>query len=358
MKTTMKAGVLGAGLLVATVSATTAQRGAQDRFVLDGDPAIYALAGEVEVVRGTGDRVEVVVDFRGPDADRLRVDVERIRGRHSLVVRYPDDRIVYDRGTASRYNATVRVRGDGTWGGDGRMGVMGGDRVRISSGGDGIEAHAVVRVEVPAGRDADVLVGVGEIRVRDVASDLDLDVASGRIDVDGVTGFVSADTGSGDIRLAGIDGSVNADTGSGDVLIEGASGDDISADTGSGDIRIVDATAREFTVDTGSGSVELVRVDGRDVLVDTGSGDVDIDLVASVRTLEVDTGSGDVTVRFGAAVDADIEVDTGSGGIDVDLAGIVTGESERGYFSGRVGRGTGRIEIDTGSGRVRLLPTR
>jgi hypothetical protein len=356
MKTMVTAGMLGAGLLVATVSATVAQRSTQDRYVLDGDPAIYALAGEVEVVRGSGDRVEVVVEFRGRDADRLSVDVEEIRGRHSLVVRFPDEDVVYDRGTGSRYNTTLRVRDDGTWGGDGGMGLFGGDRVRVSSGGDGLEAHAVVRVEVPAGRDADVLVGVGGIRVRDLAADLDLDVRSGAIDAEGVTGFVSADTGSGDIRLVGIDGSISADTGSGDVVLEGVRGDEISADTGSGDIRMTDAVAGELDADTGSGRVEMIRVEGREVLVGTGSGDVDIDLVAAVSSLEVDTGSGDVTVRFGAAVDADIEVDTGSGGIDIDLAGLVTEESERGYFSGRVGRGVGTIEIDTGSGRVRLLP--
>lgn len=79
MRTMAMAGMLGVGMLVATVSATVAQRGSQDRFVLNGDPAIYALAGEVEVVRGSGDRVEVVVEFRGRDADRLSVDVAQAR---------------------------------------------------------------------------------------------------------------------------------------------------------------------------------------------------------------------------------------------------------------------------------------
>ncbi len=353
--TTKKVGVLAIGLMFATVSAAVAQRGTQDRFVLNGDPAIYALAGEVEVVRGSGDRVEVVVEFRGPDADRLSVDVADIRGRHSLVVRFPGEDVVFDRGTGSRYNTTLRLRDDGTWGGGGGMGLFGGDRVRVSSGGRGVEAHAIVRVEVPAGRDADVLVGVGDVRVRDVSADLDLDVASGAIDVEGVSGFVSADSGSGDIRISGVEGSVRADSGTGDVAIEGVRGESVTADTGTGDIVLTNVVAGELNADTGSGSVEMQGVEGREVIVDTGSGDVDIALGAAVSLLEVDTGSGDVTVRFGGEVDAEIEVDTGSGGIDVDLAGLATREAERGYFSGRAGRGTGRIEIDTGSGSVRLL---
>lgn len=352
MKAMMTAGMLGAGLLLAVAAPGDA---AQDRFVLEGDPAVWALAGEVEVVRGGGDRVEVVVEFRGADADRLEVEVEEIRGRHSLVVRFPDDDIVYDRGNGSRYNSTLRVRDDGTWG-DGGMGWFGGDRVQVSSGGRGLEAHAIVRVEVPAGRDADVHVGVGSIRARDLSADLRLDVGAGEIVAEGITGFVSADTGSGDIRLAGIEGSVNADTGSGDVVLEGVRGDEISVDTGSGDIRMVDASATDLDADTGSGSVEMTGVEGRSVTVGTGSGDVVIDLVAAASTMEIDTGSGDVTVRFAGDVDAEIEVDTGSGGIDVGLAGLVTTESERGHFSGRVGQGRGSIEIDTGSGRVRLIP--
>ncbi|HKK92070.1 MAG TPA: DUF4097 family beta strand repeat-containing protein [Longimicrobiales bacterium] len=359
--TAMIAGMLGLGLLVATgtlgfgqdagqaelreavrteagpataTEAGSATAAGQDRYVLDGDPAIYALAGRVEVVPGSSDRVEVVVELMGPDADRLSVDVVEVRGQNALVVRFPDDRIVFDRGVDGRGRTTMRVRDDGTWGGG--MDLFGTDRVQISTGGSGLEAWASVRVEVPGGRDADVHVGAGSITARGVSSDLFLDVSSGGIDVVGHEGDVRADTGSGEIRLVDVLGSIDADTGSGDITIDGVTGDAIALDTGSGDVRVLGAQAPEFSVDT-------------------GSGDVDMAVVGPVRTLEVDTGSGDVTVRFATELDARVDIDTGSGGIDVDLAGLTTLQSERGEFSGVVGEGRGSVSIDTGSGGVRVL---
>ena len=368
-KVTAMVGVLGLGLVAVAGTAANAfgelrgDRGdasqaaggdAPDRFVLDGDPAIHALAGEIEVVPGSGDRVEVTVDFMGADADRLSVDIEEIRGRQALVVRFPDDRIVFDRGSSGRYETTVRVEEDGTWDG-GRTGWSGADPVRIASSGSGLEAWVSVRVEVPRGRDVEAFVGAGSIRAHDAVSDVRLNVSAGSINVERHEGGVWADTGSGDIRLAGIAGTVNADTGSGDIVVEAVRGESVRLDTGSGDIRAVDVRSGDLSADTGSGDIDLARLDGREVLVDTGSGDVEIGLSGTPATLDVDTGSGDVTVRFGSDVDARFDIDTGSGGIEVGLPGVRTSRSERGEFSGIVGQGRGSVVIDTGSGRVRLL---
>ena len=84
----------------------------------------------------------------GDDASRLSVEVGEVRGRMALRVMYPSDEIVYDMENRGRYNTQVRVRDDGTFGGG-----NGGDRVRIRSSGSGMEAHADLRIEIPAGAD-------------------------------------------------------------------------------------------------------------------------------------------------------------------------------------------------------------
>ena len=63
--------------------------------------AIYNIVGRLQVVGGTGDRVVVEVTRGGRDAAQLRLITGDVRGRMSLRVRYPADRIVYPQ---SRWN--------------------------------------------------------------------------------------------------------------------------------------------------------------------------------------------------------------------------------------------------------------
>jgi len=69
----------------------------------------------------------------------------------------------------------------------------------------------------------------------------------------------------------------------------------------------------------------------------------------------IDTGSGGVTVRVPRDLNANVEIDTGSGGINIDVP-IDYQRRERDYIRGTIGRGNGRIYIDTGSGSVRIHP--
>jgi hypothetical protein len=61
-----------------------------------------------------------------------------------------------------------------------------------------------------------------------------------------------------------------------------------------------------------------------------------------------------VTVTAPADLGATVEIDTGSGGIDLDFP-LEVRSVRRDHVEGRIGDGRGQIEIDTGSGSVRLL---
>jgi len=312
--------------------------------------AVYNLAGQVDIVRGSGSDVVVRIERGGAEAERLRIETGDLRGRSTLRVIYPDDEIYYpEMGHGS--NTTLRVRADGTFS------DQGGDRgepVRIRGRGDGLEAWADLVVEVPASRDVRVFLAVGEIRANALEGDFSLDTGSGRVSAVDIVGSLDVDTGSGQIDVRGVSGDVSLDTGSGSVEISEVSGRAIEVDTGSGGVRGYGLSADVVAVDTGSGSIELETVSARDVTLDTGSGSIDVALTRDVDRLEADTGSGSVTIRAPESLGASVELDTGSGGIDVDFPLKVSSVS-RDHVEGRIGDGRGQITVDTGSGSIRLV---
>ncbi len=369
--------------LAAVVAAAPA--GAQERFSLGGDRvAIFNLAGRVTVEPGTGGGVVVEVTRGGDDAARLEIDSDERDGWRVLRVRYPADEIVYRQGDRS-YNTNFRVRADGTfgnWGGDDPesfgdvlraiFGSGDGERVTIRGSGSGLEAHADLHIRVPAGQTLAIFHGAGEIeasnidgrirldshagpiRARNMRGDLTLDTGSGSIELEGAEADVILDTGSGNVVVRDVRGDrITVDTGSGAVTGSGLEGRTVLVDTGSGAVQLDGVTADRLEVDTGSGRVGLRRISAPRLLVDTGSGGVDADLFGTVENVVIDTGSGSVNVRAPASLDATIELDSGSGGVRTDFD-VDVERKTRNYLSGRIGRGNGRIVIDTGSGGIRL----
>jgi DUF4097 and DUF4098 domain-containing protein YvlB len=314
--------------------------------------AVYNLAGQVEVVRGSGADVVVRVSRGGADASSLRVETGEIRGRSTLRVIYPGDEIVYEEmGRGS--NTSLSVRDDGTFSDNGNRS---GDRVQIRGSGGGLEAWADLVIEVPAGNDFALYLAAGEVEVEGVDGEVSIDTGSGAVTATSVTGSLDVDTGSGRVSVRGVRGDLHVDTGSGGVEASDVVGDEIEIDTGSGGVSGSNLEADVLSVDTGSGSIELEAVTSRDVLLDTGSGSIDIELTTDVDQLDADTGSGSVTVRAPADLGARVEIESGSGGIDLDFP-IEVESIRRDQVRGTVGDGRGQIEIDTGSGTVRLIRT-
>lgn len=193
-------------------------------------------------------------------------------------------------------------------------------------------ARFTVTIEVPRRFDVAVDLGSGDVRVASLRGDLVLDTGSGDVQVDDVDGRrLVFDTGSGDVRAGALKGRVEVDTGSGDVRIDRVEG--------------------SLAVDTGSGDVAVGLVDG-EVEADTGSGDVEV-AVARSRDVEVETGSGDATVRVPRRSGWDVDLDGGS--VEIDRALGFRGRAERRQARGRIGGGGAQLEIDTGSGRIRVL---
>ncbi|MGH7466420.1 MAG: DUF4097 family beta strand repeat-containing protein [Longimicrobiales bacterium] len=380
---------IGVGLILAFGSGSAAVAQAPERFSLAGEQvAIFNLAGEVRIERGTGSAVVVEVMRQGSDADRLTVRNSDVDGWRALFIQYPADRIVYPR--MGRFSRTeFDVNADGTFGGrmlrarlteDGfavpssiRLGSRDG-RVRVSSTGSGLEAWADLRVLVPEGRTVALHLGVGGINVANVDGHVRAEARSGSVDAHGVNGSLLITTGSGGVSVAAVRGHVRIDTGSGSVRADdvgngtlfidtGSGGVDATSlevsaldiDTGSGSIRVEGASAPEMRLNTGSGGIRAHHVNTRDVELDTGSGSITLELLTDVRTARLDTGSGSVTVLLPSDLGADLTVDTGSGGINVSTP-IQLIQKRRYHLRGRLGDGQGMMTIDTGSGGVTLRP--
>jgi lia operon protein LiaG len=342
-----------------TQALSTPARGqTAQRYTLDGnDVEVWNLAGSVRV-EGARERgsTEVEVTRRGPDASQLKVETGRLRGRETLRVVYPANRIVFagntrtnDRRGYSESRTSLYVRDDGTF--DDRGDEGRGQRVEIRSSGDGLEASADVRITVPRGQRLTIHLAAGEATVTNVDGDIAVAVHAADVTTTSTRGNLTLDTGSGAVSVSDADGALTIDAGSGGATLTRVSGPSIMIDAGSGGVRATDVTTSELDLDSGSGRVSLRGVRSRDVRLDAGSGSVELQLLTDVDELTVDSGSGSVTIQVPESLGAMVSAESGSGGVDFDFPVTITRRS-RHSLSGQIGDGRGRIVVETGSGSV------
>ena len=340
---------LAASPLLAQAAATT-----EPRTIRGAQVAIYNLAGRLRVLPGTGDAVVVDVARGGRDAARLKLESGTLRGRETLRIVYPSDRIVYSE-MRGRSRTSIHVRPDGSFsdGGDWNE-WRDRDRVDIRGYGDGLEAHADLTVRVPKGQKLELYLAAGRVEVQNVEGEIVIDVAAAEVDVSGTKGSLMLDTGSGRVSVRDAAGELTIDSGSGGLSVDRFKGGTLRIDSGSGGVEGNDIEAAELSAEVGSGGLRLYRVKSPVVTAETGSGGINLELLSDITRLDVETGSGGATIRLPATLSAEIEAETGSGGFSTDFE-VTTRRVGRNHISGRIGDGKGRISIEAGSGSVRLL---
>ncbi|MFQ5777500.1 MAG: DUF4097 domain-containing protein [Terriglobia bacterium] len=173
---------------------------------------------------------------------------------------------------------------------------------------------------------------------------------SGNERISGVRGPVRATTGSGDVSISNISGNVRATTGSGDVTLDSIEGT-LEASTGSGNIE-GRGVAGDVEVSTGSGNVEVEGLRGS-LRASTGSGNVSA-AGALGGDWKLSAGSGQLTVSLPASAAFDLEARTHSGRIDTDHPITVQGSLGRGRLRGKVRGGGHLVDLETGSGNIRI----
>lgn len=343
-------------LLLTGLSLSTSLHGQQaERYSLAADNvAIYNLAGEVRIESGPGPDVVAEVTRGGADAGKLKVFKGELDGREALRFVYPGDRIRY--GKLSDGSSTqLRVRDNGTFGDDNEEErKRDGRRVTIEGRSGGVEAHADLRITVPNGRTVELYLAVGKVAVTNVQGDLVLDAASAPVTTSNTRGELDIHVGSGSVQVTQARGDLEVNTGSGSVGVSDVRGKSVSIDTGSGEVTATDLRSSDLSINTGSGDIQVTALVSPEVSLRTGSGAVTADLSGDVWEVDVQTGSGDITLKAPATLSAEVDIETSSGDIETDFPVQVTRHA-RDHMTGRIGDGQGKIDIETGSGGIKLV---
>ncbi len=193
--------------------------------------------------------------------------------------------------------------------------------------------------------------GSGNQTISEIAGPVEVNAGSGGLKLSSIGAGVRAHTGSGSIEIDGANGSVYARTGSGSINATHVAGG-FDGQTGSGHLTLEQSAAGSVHAETGSGGLELRHVKGS-LQAAAGSGDVRVEGEATGEWL-VRTGSGSVQVRLPSNAAFDLDAHTGSGSIDLSHPVTVQGSIGRREVKGKVGGGGVPVEIQTGSGSIRI----
>ncbi|TMV52856.1 DUF4097 domain-containing protein [Paenibacillus mesophilus] len=247
--------------------------------------AIDVSSSDVNVVRGSSDRIEV-----------------RVHGK-----------------TSTNYSDEIGLRAEPK-GGTLKLGIDKPERKQF-----GFVIHSVtMTVELPEKR-------WNEIKVK---------VGSGNVDVAKINGkSIEAETSSGNVKLSASEAkTIELKTGSGNVQADGFKADTFTFDTKSGTVKLKDGAAK-VKGETGSGDIRIEFPELlHDTSLSTGSGNVTIELDREPKSMTVDwrLGSGKASIgwkglngmeksedgksgkgTFGNG-DTTLKVVTGSGNITMD----------------------------------------
>jgi len=193
--------------------------------------------------------------------------------------------------------------------------------------------------------------GSGSQTISDITGPVEVNTGSGGLKLSSIGAGVRAHTGSGSIEIEGANGSVYARTGSGSINATNVAGG-FDGQTGSGHLTLEQSAAGSVHAQTGSGGLELRHVKGS-LQAEAGSGDVRVEGQATGEWM-IRTGSGSVQLRLPDNASFDLDAHTGSGSINLNHPVTVQGSIGRREVKGKVGGGGVPVEVQTGSGSIKI----
>ncbi len=212
---------------------------------------------------------------------------------------------------------------------------------RNNRNGDGdAVGRATYEVTVPTGAHATLSAVSGSVDVAGVRGPVEVSNVSGRVDVRDVGSSLSVEGVSGRITATNVGSDARIENVSGPISVTGVAGT-VSAETVSGSIIIGNVRGDRVHATSVSGSIDF-----------TGS-------VSGSGRYEFETHSGRTDLRLGSNANATVSVETFSGSVSNEYPGAVRRrnsdpDDDRTNFDYAIGRGEGRVRVDTFSGSVHI----
>ncbi|HEU4629663.1 MAG TPA: DUF4097 family beta strand repeat-containing protein [Gemmatimonadaceae bacterium] len=261
--------------------------------VRDGDwVRVFSHKGEIRVMPGSGDEVEVHGVARGSSAERERVTFEVIEREDGVTICAHDER--------------QRCEEDGL------------ESVGRGWSGRDRSANVILTVRLPRGVHVNAASGNGDVHVERAGGD------------------VRASSGNGSVEVLGAAGSVQASSGNGAVTVDQAHGG-VRASSGNGRVR-VSTSQGPVRASSGNGSVEVRMAS-----------------IAGTEDMQFSSGNGRVVVYLPDDFDGELDLTTGHGEAYTDFPVTVRGRLQKSRIQGTVGSGRGpRVRLTSGNGDVEV----
>ena len=187
-------------------------------------------------------------------------------------------------------------------------------------------------------------------------ADLDIESVAADVHVTGVaSGELSISTVSGSVSAAAAPRKADVETVSGSANLT-LNSDDVDVSTVSGGIVLRGRLGGEIDAETVSGRIEVIvneQQQVRDLSASTVSGRVDVRTgLAAGGEISMESVSGDLVLRLPKEVSAQVSGESFSGSLKATGVTIEKGRGPGSSFSTRYGTGSGRVTVETFSGRA------
>ncbi len=192
-----------------------------------------------------------------------------------------------------------------------------------------------LEIHVAATPAVDVKSDTGDVFVRDTKNSCRIKSTDGIVDVKRVSGVV-------EIVVA-----------AGDVTVEEAQSPNLYIENKSGDIKVRECDAN-MNLRSSSGNIAVLSSKGKTIAAEAVSGNVTVDLVEPVNgTVSVRTVSGNAHVQVADGSDARVALTTLRGVTSTDIELTDRAQNDQ-RVTGRLGDGTGTIDVSAVTGNVEL----
>ncbi|HJZ46609.1 MAG TPA: DUF4097 family beta strand repeat-containing protein [Roseiflexaceae bacterium] len=208
-------------------------------------------------------------------------------------------------------------------------------------------------ISVPAGAQADIHTGSGQIDVEGLSGAVSLASVSGDVHASDMTGGLTVSTTSGDVQLSDIAGKLDVGSISGDVTLENGKIDGATINTTSGEVAL-DGVAGPLKLTSVSGDISVRDARDGALSFSTTSGEIEYDgSLARGSANKVDSISGDVRLRLPESSGFRLDASTVSGDLSSEFQ-LLGGESPLRGLRGVAGDGSATLTIGTTSGDIRI----